>query len=479
MNSRVKIFYGAGGNAAMNFDKWLRGGDIPVCFADADVSKHHTMFKGVEVLPLLEAVSKHSDYEIYCTQSAENLQEVYDFLLCCGIPRDRINAFEKPAICYKKNKNIYSRMHMIYQALQDDLSRKLFMGRLEYSLSHKLTSVYRAMICSENMDFQRGKTTYAEQRYGLNGLWDLLYQNYPEQKNRIILMGFDDDWNEYNWIVERFLEAMGEMDISIEGCFMPYRKDVPICYMGIPCLSEAEFMNRVNDNARIIVGFPGWCLEMKEVVEQYKSFKNILYPIADTLNPSYIEPEIFNLDSREIFVDIGVLNLQNSIDFAEWANNSAGGFEKIYAFEPDSKAYTYSMKRLAEIDGEDRKKIELVNLGLGSEEKMVEFPVEYKGSGAKKNNEMISLKVVSLDAYLNGKPVTFVKMDVEGAEMDVLLGMQKTIVKYKPKLAVCIYHKHEDLFDISSFLLDLVPEYKFHIRHYNSNETECVLFCQV
>ena len=60
----------------MNFDKWLRGGDIPVCFADADVSKHHTMFKGVEVLPLLEAVSKHSDYEIYCTQSAENLQEV-------------------------------------------------------------------------------------------------------------------------------------------------------------------------------------------------------------------------------------------------------------------------------------------------------------------------------------------------------------------------------------------------------------------
>ena len=70
-------------------------------------------------------------------------------------------------------------------------------------------------------------------------------------------------------------------------------------------------------------------------------------------------------------------------------------------------------------------------------------------------------------------------MDVEGAEMGVLQGMRRTILRYKPKLAVCIYHKHEDIFEISSFLLDLVPEYKFYLRHYNSNEPETVLFCTV
>jgi hypothetical protein len=70
-------------------------------------------------------------------------------------------------------------------------------------------------------------------------------------------------------------------------------------------------------------------------------------------------------------------------------------------------------------------------------------------------------------------------MDVEGAEMNVLLGMRETILRYKPRLEICVYHKHEDLFEIASFLLDLVPEYKFYLRHYNSNETETVLFCMV
>lgn len=68
---------------------------------------------------------------------------------------------------------------------------------------------------------------------------------------------------------------------------------------------------------------------------------------------------------------------------------------------------------------------------------------------------------------------------LEGAEMDVLCGMKETILQHKPKLAVCIYHKHEDIFRIASYLLELVPEYKFYIRHYNSNETETVLFCKI
>ena len=70
-------------------------------------------------------------------------------------------------------------------------------------------------------------------------------------------------------------------------------------------------------------------------------------------------------------------------------------------------------------------------------------------------------------------------MDVEGAEMHVLRGMRETICSCKPRLQVCVYHKHEDIFEITSYILGLVPEYKCYLRHYNSNETETVLFCTV
>ena len=93
------------------------------------------------------------------------------------------------------------------------------------------------------------------------------------------------------------------------------------------------------------------------------------------------------------------------------------------------------------------------------------------------NNEQ--LKTMIENDYLEGRRVSFIKMDVEGAEMDVLKGMKYTIQRYKPKMAVCIYHKYQDIYDITAFLKALVPNYKFYFRHYNSNETECVLFCQL
>jgi hypothetical protein len=126
----------------------------------------------------------------------------------------------------------------------------------------------------------------------------------------------------------------------------------------------------------------------------------------------------------------------------------------------------------------DKSKVELINKALGSHCCTIQLPENYNGQGIY-NGKMVDVDCVTLDSYLQGKPVTFIKMDVEGAEMDVLLGMQQTIKNYKPKLAVCIYHKNPDVFDISEFLLSLVPEYRFHIRHYGIEEREEVLFAQI
>ena len=72
--------------------------------------------------------------------------------------------------------------------------------------------------------------------------------------------------------------------------------------------------------------------------------------------------------------------------------------------------------------------------------------------------------------------VTYIKMDIEGAELDTLLGAKKIITQYRPKLAVCIYHKDSDMLNIMEYLQTLNSQYKFYMRHHNCNMTETVLY---
>ena len=67
-------------------------------------------------------------------------------------------------------------------------------------------------------------------------------------------------------------------------------------------------------------------------------------------------------------------------------------------------------------------------------------------------------------------------MDIEGAELDTLKGAQKTILKYRPKLAICVYHKPEDLLTIPSYILSLHKDYRLYLRNYMMPGRETVLY---
>lgn len=88
-------------------------------------------------------------------------------------------------------------------------------------------------------------------------------------------------------------------------------------------------------------------------------------------------------------------------------------------------------------------------------------------------------KVITVDSIDNvcGKDrVTFIKMDIEGSEAEALRGAEKTIRRDKPRLAISLYHKPQDYFEIPFLIKEMVPEYKLYIRHHKPGKNDTVLY---
>jgi hypothetical protein len=83
------------------------------------------------------------------------------------------------------------------------------------------------------------------------------------------------------------------------------------------------------------------------------------------------------------------------------------------------------------------------------------------------------VKTAAIDDVVSDDAVTLIKMDVEGAELEALRGAEKTILKNKPRLAVCVYHKPQDILTIPLYMQSLAPEYRFYLRHHDFDHRFC------
>ncbi len=190
----------------------------------------------------------------------------------------------------------------------------------------------------------------------------------------------------------------------------------------------------------------------------------------------YFDPDIVKLRENEVFVDAGVLNLGTSLRFIEECRKARIKNFKIYAFEPDGASYARCKEIRETIPDVD---LNLYQAGLWSEDTTLHF--SEMGNGASRITQQettTSIHVVPLDRCISGE-VTFIKMDIEGAELEALKGCQEIIRRCRPRLAISIYHKKEDLVEIPLFIKTLVPEYKLYVRHYSNDTGETVLYAVI
>jgi FkbM family methyltransferase len=176
------------------------------------------------------------------------------------------------------------------------------------------------------------------------------------------------------------------------------------------------------------------------------------------------------VENDEIFIDCGAYDGRTIIAFIDYSN---GSYKKIYSFEPIPELYDRMVKRVNEAAVE---KIELLQKGVWSSETSLTF-AENTSSSSVDENGAIHVDVVSIDNIIpEDEMVTFIKMDVEGAELEALKGAEKTIRRCNPRLAVCIYHKPQDIIEIPGFIMSLDSNYRLYIRHHSPTRQETVLY---
>ena len=172
-------------------------------------------------------------------------------------------------------------------------------------------------------------------------------------------------------------------------------------------------------------------------------------------------------------------------DSAIWALSY--GAASIHCFEPDTLNLAALNNNAARYgDG----KIEIVPCAVGKDSGTVQFTHDYSNCGASKITENAALDVatvpattatmIRIDDYVkeHGIKPSFVKMDLEGGEMDALTGAKETLIKYKPQLAVCLYHKPSDMWTIPELIQAIVPEYRYWCRK-NNPACEFVLYAAI
>jgi FkbM family methyltransferase len=183
----------------------------------------------------------------------------------------------------------------------------------------------------------------------------------------------------------------------------------------------------------------------------------------------YFPNELFTLGTQECFVDGGAYSGETIADFINATDNN---YQCIYAFEPDRQNFKQLRANTRYIKN---KRLHLFNAGLYSGTKEIGFNSLGNSGSFISETGKDRISLIKLDDMAEELKPTYIKLDIEGVEGEALYGMKNIIAACHPKLAISIYHKASDLWELPLMIHTLDPSCNIHIRHYNKdlNETVC------
>lgn len=201
-----------------------------------------------------------------------------------------------------------------------------------------------------------------------------------------------------------------------------------------------------DDSKRIFAGcvnfmFGGELETLKEITtEKEEVFLNVL-----------------KLNSNESYLDLGAYRGDTVEEFLHYCG---GEYESITALEPDRRTF----KKLCDYL-ENVPESTAVQKAIFSECKTLFFSSK-AGRQSTLSQKGEKIETTTVDELCKDKKVTYIKMDVEGAETEALEGAKTTLKEQKPKLNIALYHRSSDIFELPLKIAELNPEYKFYLHRH-------------
>lgn len=348
----------------------------------------------------------------------------------------------------------------IRERMNDELSKKLYNMRLKYALYRNENAFLHELSTIDDLE------------------WRFYELDYFSELNKDIQYLVIFGGGEYGKHTFHFLKRSKYRDYDIIFCDNSEEVRERLKGEGYNVISPQELLVEYRKGI-VIIANKNNKIDIYNQLKFYVS-KRQNYPIDRIVLPAlglmigfngkqYFD--FFKPGDNEIFIDAGSQDGDTSASFIEWAD---GKYKKIYVFEPNPYCKERCENTFKIIN---MKNVKFIEKAVWNKAETLSFHTEFYSGGARvdqKGDYMIQADTI--DNCIAGDKATFIKMDVEGAEYEALVGAQETIRKYKPKLAISLYHKPLDVLEIPELLLSLRSDYKFGLRHYSSTMLETVLY---
>ncbi len=210
--------------------------------------------------------------------------------------------------------------------------------------------------------------------------------------------------------------------------------------------------------------------ESKEVLEAYlhARYTGDVQRLSELVHcEEYLyDWELLALSKNDVVVDGGAYTGDTIMEMRQYIGELP---RKVFAFEPDQK----NLEQLF-INFNGQNNIQPVQAGLFSRDDILHFAASGTLASSISESAEETVSVQALDFHDEYQEVSIIKMDIEGSELEALYGCERLIREHRPRLAICIYHRNEDLINIYNYLKQF--SYRFYLRQHSMSVEETVLY---
>ncbi|MDO8682988.1 MAG: FkbM family methyltransferase [Armatimonadota bacterium] len=188
---------------------------------------------------------------------------------------------------------------------------------------------------------------------------------------------------------------------------------------------------------------------------------------------TYFPDDLFQLSDHEVFIDCGAYDGDTIQGLLKRVGSA---FSKVLALEPDPGNYSLLQAYIGALPDDVRSKISVIPVATGGASGKAGFSALGTVGSQISSIGDIEVDVRTIDSLVGDMRTTYIKMDIEGAELDAIEGARETIKRDLPILAISAYHRQEHLWEVPELIRGISSDYTFYMRRHGDQWGDLVYY---